>query len=455
MQTAGPQSVQTETLIQRLARRPFFVTLMGIGSLAMIVPAVHALILDNHPVSRSFLYAALLFFVLSLFIGFATANYKSSMARGYLVSLVAAFLVLPFMLAVPIYESVPEMTFIEAWFETVSSLTTTGATLYDAPTDLDPSVHLWRALLGWFGGLLMWVTAISIFAPLNIGGFEVRALRGGSASSKSLTQIGRASDPSERLVRFGSKLVPLYIALTTLLWICLVAVGEVPFVALCHAMSVLSTSGISPVGGLVFASGGFWGEFIILLFFGFSLTRVLFSRGLTGVQLNPIHKDKEFRMGVSLILILTAALFLRHGFLAFDDDTQSGFGVAVRAMWGAVFTITSFMTTTGFESADWTTTRDWSGLGTPGLILVGLSVIGGGVATTAGGIKLLRIYALWKHGQREIERLVHPSSVGGAGAAARQIRRQGAQISWIFFMIFTISISAVMVLLLNPEFWRK
>lgn len=447
MHPVGVQHGQPDGIMHRLSGRPFFVLLMGIGSLSMIVPSVHALILNNHDVSRAFLYSALLFFVLTLFVGFATANYKSSMSRGYLVSLLAAFLVLPLMLAVPMYESVPTMTFLEAWFETVSSITTTGATLYDNPFGLPRSVHLWRAILGWLGGLLMWVAAISIFAPLNIGGFEVRSLRGGRDTDKTLIQIGRASDPSARLVRFGAKLIPLYAALTALLWMCLVVVGETPYVALCHAMSVLATSGISPTDGLVFSPSGFMGEFVIALFFVFALTRGAFSRGLTGVQLSPLHKDKEFRMALSLIAILTAVLFLRHGVLAFDDTTQNTLGTAMRAMWGAVFTITSFLTTTGFESAEWSTTREWSGLGTPGLILVGLSLVGGGVATTAGGIKLLRIYALWKHGQREIERLVHPSSVGGAGAAARQIRRQGAQISWIFFMMFAISIAAVMILL--------
>jgi trk system potassium uptake protein TrkH len=102
-------------------------------------------------------------------------------------------------------------------------------------------------------------------------------------------------------------------------------------------------------------------------------------------------------------------LFVRHGLVTFENDAQNDVRSAARAVWGALFTITSFLTTTGFESADWTATRNWSGLGTPGLMLVGLSLIGGGVATTAGGIKLLRVYALWKHGQREIERLVHPS----------------------------------------------
>ncbi len=73
--------------------------------------------------------------------------------------------------------------------------------------------------------------------------------------------------------------------------------------------------------------------------------------------------------------------------------------------------------------------------------------MGGGVATTAGGVKLLRIYALYKHGLREMERLVHPSSVGGAGMAARRFRREGAFMAWIFFMLFLIGIAAIMLAL--------
>jgi trk system potassium uptake protein TrkH len=434
-------------MISSLLKRPFFVLLMGIGSLAMIVPAVHALVLDNHAVSRSFVYSSLLFFVLTLLICLATAGYKNSLARGYLVSLLAAFLVLPVMLAVPMYESVSGMSFLEAWFESVSSLTTTGATLYDNPNDLPRSVHLWRAMLGWLGGLLVWVSAIAILAPLNIGGFEVHATGGGTARDKTYAQVGRLSDPSERLARYGAKLIPLYTALTAVLWLGLTAAGEDAFVALCHAMSVMATSGISPVGGIVFSPSGFVGEFVILLFFALALSRVSFSRGLSGLKMKPLHKDSEFKLAIILIVLLVMVLFVRHGLVTFENDAQNDVRSAARAVWGALFTITSFLTTTGFESADWTATRNWSGLGTPGLMLVGLSLIGGGVATTAGGIKLLRVYALWKHGQREIERLVHPSSVGGAGKEARQIRRQGAQIAWIFFMLFTISIAAVMVLL--------
>ena len=431
-----------------LSRRPFFVLLMGMGSLAMMVPAAHALAIEDFAVSRAFFYASLAFLVLTVFMVLATAGYRQgASSRGYLVSLLAAFLVLPVMLAVPVYEAVPRMTFLHAWFEMVSSATTTGATLFDSPRDLPPSVHLWRALVGWLGGLLIWVSAIAILAPLNIGGFEVRATGGGTASTGAYAQIGRSADPSERLARFSAKLIPLYSGLTLVLWLGLTIAGEVPFVALCHAMSVMATSGISPVGGIIYSSAGFWGELLILVFFVFALSRLTFSRRLSGLEAKPLYKDAEFRIGVFLIAALTSALVLRHGIIALEDGAQNSVALGLRAFWGALFTITSFLTTTGFESAGWTATRAWSGLGTPGLMLVGLSLIGGGVATTAGGIKLLRVYALWKHGQREVEVLIYPSSVGGAGAEARQIRRQGAQIAWIFFMLFTISIAAVMVLL--------
>ena len=107
----------------------------------------------------------------------------------------------------------------------------------------------------------------------------------------------------------------------------------------------------------------------------------------------------------------------------------------------------SFLTTTGFVSEHWIDAQNWSGLNTPGLVLMGLALTGGGVATTAGGVKLLRVFALYVNGTREMERLVHPNSVSGAGAAGRRLQSNGAFIAWIFFMLFAISLAAIMLLL--------
>ena len=84
----------------------------------------------------------------------------------------------------------------------------------------------------------------------------------------------------------------------------------------------------------------------------------------------------------------------------------------------------------------------------PFSVLAGLSLIGGGVATTAGGIKLLRVYTLYKHGANELNKLSHPRSVTGFSGTGRDIRKEGAFIAWIFFMLFVL-IGAGMVLFLS------
>ena len=101
----------------------------------------------------------------------------------------------------------------------------------------------------------------------------------------------------------------------------------------------------------------------------------------------------------------------------------------------------------GFASSHWDTAQNWSGLATPGMILMGLALIGGGVATTAGGVKLLRVFALYQAGLREMEKLVHPSSVSGGTTLGRRVLKGGAFIAWVFFMLFAISLALVTTVL--------
>ena len=433
----------------RIQDLPFFVILMGIGALAMLVPSVHGWVLSDFVAMRVFFYGTILFGILTLIMALATAGYApASVARSQMITLLAAFALLPIMFAVPFYEAVGNTTFLNAWFEMVSSFTTTGATVYENAGRLTPSLHLWRATVGWLGGLLVWITAVSIFAPMNLGGFEVRAAGGvGPGGNRSFTQIGQGVNPSERLTRFAARLVPIYVGLTFTLWLGLVIAGEFPYVALCHAMAVLSTSGISPINGVYYAASGFWGEILIFAFFVFAISRLTFSRGIIGEKQTTFFRDPEIGMAAALIGLVTGALFLRHFIGSVEEGSTDTITEALAALWGSIFTVTSFLTTTGFESRFWEGAADWSGLRTPGLFLIGMAIIGGGVATTAGGVKLLRVYALFRHSERELERLLHPSSIGGGGRDARRIRKQGAYISWIFFMLFAISIAAVMVLL--------
>lgn len=410
----------------------------------MWLPASHAIIRNQHAVSRSFFYSGLVGIVFVVLIALARSGRNSRHGTlGQLLALLATFALLPVYLAVPLHDALQTTSFLNAYFDMVSAITTTGADIFDDPARLDASIHLWRAQVGWLGGLIMWVAASAVLAPLSLGGFEVTA-RGQPGRAATAPMQAEPVDPRRRLLRVISALVPVYAGLTVAIWVLLLIAGEASLTALCHAMSVMATSGISPVGGIEGSVSGITGEMILFLFMFFALSRLTFSGDTaTGSRQSRLDRDPEFRIGLILVLGLPLILFLRHWLASFDVAAAEDGGQALRALWGATFTVMSFLTTTGSESADWDQAQYWSGLGTPGLILIGLALIGGGVATTAGGVKLLRVYVLYLNGLRELERLVHPSSVGGGQAGNRRIRRDGAFIAWVFFMLFALSLALI------------
>ncbi|AZQ67913.1 TrkH family potassium uptake protein [Silicimonas algicola] len=419
---------------------PFIVILMGIGAAAMMVPAVYASVVNDNETARAFFYPSVLFSMLFGMVALATANIRiRRQGRSHLISIVACYAVLPVMLAVPFSEAVPDTTFLNAYVEMVSSLTTTGATLF-APERLPDAVHFWRAMVGWMGGFFVWVTAIAIMAPLNLGGFE---LTSAAEIGQGARESRRTAEPSERIRRVGARLFPVYLGLTVALWIALVVSGDRAIVGLVHSMSTLSTSGISVLGGLEPAGSGYVGEFIVFLFLIFALSRVTFVSEERPDGVRSLWNDPEIRLGLAITGTLAVLLFLRHWVVSFEDGTELRVLEGLRSVWGALFTVLSFLTTTGFVAADWDTAQLWSGVSSPGVLLVGLAVFGGGVATTAGGVKLLRVFSLYQHGLREMEKLVHPRSVGGSGRHGRRFRRQGAYAAWVFFMLFAISIALV------------
>ena len=433
---------------ERLLNTPLLVILGVIAGLAMFIPAAHASINNVHRVAQAFLYSGLIVLIITGMIGLATANWRPrNVVRSQLASLIGAFIVFPLVFALPMSQALPDTSLVNAWFEMVSCFTTTGATVYDRPGRLAPSLHLWRALVGWMGGLFVLVTATAILAPMNLGGVEVLSGRAPGRGGDGLSQITKVADPSQRFLRYTLLLFPVYSALTLVLWLLLMIGGEVNIVALIHAMGTISTSGIGMEGDLEVLRTGLIGEALIFFFLLTAVSRRSFP-GTTLVALQgPWYRDPEVRLAALLVTLVTVILVMRHWIGAIEVEGATDFSSILRAIWGALFTALSFLTTTGYESGEWAATRAWSGLSSPGLILAGLAIIGGGVATTAGGVKLLRVYALFRHGERELERLIHPSSIGGAGQQARRLRREGAYFAWLFFMLFALSISVIVGLL--------
>lgn len=430
-----------------IARLPLAVHLVAMTGLAMYVPAAHALARRDFAVARAFFYTGTLTIVLTVFLALALSGRRGGQqSRGQLATMFAAFAILPLLMAVPFAEALGDTRLTNAWWEMISSFTTTGATLYD-PARLPLSLHLWRALVGWLGGLFVLVTALAILAPMNLGGFEMLPAAPSAVGGPSRTPGIVAADVSRRLALNLRRVGPFYLGLTVALWAGLLLAGDGPTVALCHAMAALSTSGISPLGGLAGGGAGRWGEAMVAAILLFALCRRMMPMGHVRVRPARVLADPEFRLGLAAVALGAVAVLSIHAFEAIRIGAPARPAEILRILWAGVFTLLSFLTTTGFVSADWSLARNWSGFVTPGLIVMGYCILGGGVATAAGGVKILRVYALALHGLREMERILHPHSVGGGGPFLRHLRRDGAFVAWIFFMLFALSIAAVVALL--------
>lgn len=458
-------------MIRILQRLPLLVLLSGLAALMMLIPAGYASTTGQAAIARNFFYAALLILVFCGLIGLATqANPRPQRSRETLLTMLGVFGLLPLLLALPFAESLPDTGYFNAWWEMVSSLTTTGASLYSA--DLLPApLHLWRAIAGWMGGFFILVAAIAILAPLHVGGFEIMSSPYGrreymqrlprSADPRRL--IPHLSDPAfetrqcdagARLARAALAVGPLYLGLTLALWVGLLMLGDPSFLALTRAMGTLSTSGISPIIGPTSEVSGVAGEMLVFLFLIPALSRRFWPGGSQLRATESLREDPELQLAAGLVVLVASLLFLRHFLGAIEVGSVEGeapgmlrdLGNGLSALWGGTFNALSYLTTTGWNSVDWQGARAWSGLTAPGLILAGLAMMGGGIATTAGGVKLLRVYALARHGQREMERIIHPSSVSGGGRIARRLRREGAYLAFIFFMLFAMSIAAIVTL---------
>ena len=433
-----------------LIRLPPFALVLGLIAFLMLGPVVLGLLQRDWLAARSFVYVA-------IFTGFAAAalatvlvgHVRDGAPRSELLMLLVTWAVVPFFAAAPLMLVTPQIGYVGAYFEMMLCFTTTGGTSYADLTRVPEAIHLWRGIVAWAGGLLTLSAAYAVFAPRRLGGFEVFAASayGSGEMGSRLIALGAATPGlPDRLGQALRTILPVYSGMTAALALIFGALGAEGVPAIVHAMSIVSTSGVSPYPDGIAAAGSFWIEAAAAVFLVLAATRLLYAAASQAGSTGPWARDPELRLLAALVALGTLALFLRHWLGALTIDLGEGMGQdAGKAIWGAFFTTLSFLTTTGFASAFWESARNWSGLANPGLILLGLCALGGGAATTAGGIKLIRAYALTRHGVRELERLAQPSAVVGVGTEARGILRQGAFIAWAFVMLYMI---AVMVILL-------
>ncbi len=432
----------------------FGLALIALAAL-MAAPAALAFAEGDARGASAFGYSALVTLAAGFLLSLAMrrrADGREAPASGEFLTLLAILALCPLAAAAPVAAAAPALAFEAAYFEMVSMITTTGATVFDRLGETSGAIRLWRVLVAGFGGFIALVMAWALLAPRSLGGFEVRGDQGRSAA------IGRlAGDPvwaggrpveaaGDRLSAAIRSVAPVYAGLIAALSLIFSALGHAPMQAFAGAVGLMSTSGVRVTDGPAFATSGFAGEAVAAVALILAVTRHTYGgTGRPPFEFGAMRTDPELRLLAAVVLTVTIWFHLRHWLGALDLAAGAEQGDAFRAFWGALFTTLSFATTTGYHSADWEAARAWSGLGNPALILLGLAIMGGGVATTAGGVKLLRAYALYRHGARELERLVRPSSIQGAKEGRRGLRREGAQIAWVFVMLFIIALAFAML----------
>ncbi len=309
-------------------------------------------------------------------------------ALGFLT---VGWLVVPVFAAVPFFVGAVLPDFNDAYFEAVSALTTTGATLLRDPGQAPDSVVAWRAMMQWLGGLGTLVMASVVMDFLFWRGVPLA----------NVPVVG-GRQQSSLMARLGATLwliLPIYGGLTGLVLAPVLATGVPPFDALCVTLATVSTGGMMPVAGGLEAYDAPFAPGILGLAMAISgLNVMLHWYGARG-RFTAYWKDVEAGHYV-LFLVTAMVVAMVVGTVAWPGDTPSTDWAA------AAFTAVSLVSTTGLL---WQ--ADSVAPALPTALVLALVGIGGSALSTAGGLKIVRLVLLTKHGRRELARLSHPNGV--------------------------------------------
>jgi len=278
--------------------------------------------------------------------------------------------------------------FVDAWFETISGLTTTGASILPDPGLVAKGVLLWRAFTHFFGGMGILVFCIAILPLMGSGGMQVyRAEMSGVAQDRL----------KPRIASTAKLLWVLYLALNAVLIVLLRIGGMNWFDAICHAFATVATGGFSTQSASVAAYHSLFIEVVIIIFMFLSATNfALHYRALHGQF--GYFRDAEFRFYFIYWLCTCLALT----FIVWRS-VYASLGDSLRA---AFFSGTSLLSTTGFCTADFDT---WPA--SAKIILILAMLVGGCAGSTSGAIKQMRIMVVLKRIVREIWLFIHPQAV--------------------------------------------
>lgn len=322
----------------------------------------------------------------------------------------------------------PHMSFTDAAFESLSALTTTGATVITGIDALPTSILFYRQELQWLGGMGIIVLAVAILPLLGIGGMQLyRAETPGPIKDSKLTP---------RITQTAKALWYIYLTLTVSCAMLYWAAGMTFFDAVTHSFSTVSIGGFSTHD----LSIGYFNNKLIdaiavvfMLIAGINFT--LHFLAWRNMNLKPYLYDTEFKAYISVLIVICiiCCTYLLY---------QNVYKDPLTAITHGIFQTISIATTTGYTTA---TYQSWPNF-LPVLLLFA-SFFGACAGSTGGGLKVIRVVLLYKQGIREIKRLVHPNAIIHIKLGDRPVQESIINAVWGFFAAY-VAVFAIMMLLL-------
>jgi trk system potassium uptake protein TrkH len=413
------------TVVQRILG-----LLLMLFSTSMLPPIVVSLIYRDGSV-LAFIYGFTVTILAGLLIWLPVRSEARELRLrdGFLI--VAAFwIVLGSFGAAPfLFSTEPSMTLTDAVFESISGLTTTGATVLSNLDQLPRSILYYRQQLQWLGGMGIIVLAVAVLPMLGVGGMQLyRAETPGPVKDTKLTP---------RITETAKALWYIYLGLTIACALAYWVAGMSPFDALCHSFSTVAIGGFSTHDASIgfFESGAI--ELVAVFFMFFAA--INFSLHFMAWRSNSLRhyiQDPEFR---AYSLILGGLIFFVLTYLVIMNEYDS----LQESLTTGLFQVVSIATTTGF-----TTTNFSAWPGTLPVLLIFSSFIGGCAGSTGGGMKVMRCLLLYKQGVREVHRLVHPSAELPVKLGNMPVPQRVIDSVWGFFAVYIVLFTIMMVLLL-------
>ena len=407
--------------------------LLSLFSFTMIPPLIISLVTNDGSITP-FLLAFIIILLTGLAFWLPVKNFKNDLRlRDGFVVVVIFWVVLGVAGSIPLLISkTPDLSITNAIFESISGLTTTGATILTEIDVLPKSILFYRQELQWLGGMGIIVLAVAILPMLGIGGMQLyRAETPGPVKDTKLTP---------RITETAKSLWYIYLTMTIVCALSYYFSGMNSFDAIAHSFSTVSIGGFSTHDQSIGYFNNNSVELVAMFFMlasgiNFSLHFLAFKNA----NIKPYLGDDELRVYLKILLII-CIVCSSYNAISGDYETMK------EAIRDSFFQTISIATTTGFTTTEF---QNWSGF-LP-LLLIISCFIGACAGSTGGGIKVIRVLLLFKQGIREIKRLIHPNAIFTIKINDKPISERIIEAVWGFLAVYVVIFTILLLALMATE----